>query len=117
MTRVVSTNNAEHYCWGADAAGWHLLNSDTLSVIQERMPPGTFEQMHYHERAQQLFYVLSGTATFKVADEVYVVHANESIHIPKGVRHCIYNNGQEDLSFLVISEPRSHGDRKEVGTG
>ncbi len=108
---ITSTENAEHYTWGNQCDGWHLLRSDSLSVIQERMPPGTVEQMHYHERAQQLFYILSGTATFEVEGEVKTVAANQSIHISPKTKHRILNNGDTDLHFLVISEPKSHGDR------
>jgi mannose-6-phosphate isomerase-like protein (cupin superfamily) len=108
---ITSTENAEHYNWGAQCDGWHLLRSDSLSVIQERMPPGTSEQIHYHERAQQVFYILSGTATFEVEGDEVTVNANQSLHIPKGTRHRIINNGASDLHFLVISEPKAHGDR------
>ena len=108
---ITSTANAEHYTWGNNCDGWHLLKSDTISVIQERMPPGTGEQLHYHNNAQQVFYILLGVATFYVEDELKTVNTNESIHIPKGIRHHIFNKGDQDLHFLVISEPKSHGDR------
>src|ERR1700742_3947223 len=108
---IKSTKNAEHYTWGDNCDGWHLLRSDSLSVIQERMPPGTSEQRHYHERAQQVFYILSGTATFEVEGQEKTVEANQSIHVPPKTRHCIANKAEADLYFLVISEPKSHGDR------
>jgi hypothetical protein len=38
---IKSTENAENYKWGNNCDGWHLLKSDSLSVIQERMPAGT----------------------------------------------------------------------------
>jgi mannose-6-phosphate isomerase-like protein (cupin superfamily) len=60
---VVSQQNAEHYVWGGDCGGWHLLNSPGLSVIQERVPPGRREVRHYHQQAHQFFFVLSGRAT------------------------------------------------------
>lgn len=107
----LSTQNAEHYTWGNNCDGWHLLTSDTLSVIQERMPPHTSEQLHFHQKAQQVFYILSGTATFSIDGETQLVKANESISIPKQVPHQIRNEQEEDLCFLVISEPKSHGDR------
>lgn len=75
------------------------------------MPPGTAEQPHFHTRAQQLFYILSGTATFTVDGKEITVQSNESLHIPPGVKHCIENRTNTDLQFLVISEPKSHGDR------
>jgi len=108
---ITSTENAEHYNWGSQCDGWHLLRSDSLSVIQERMPPGASEQLHYHEHAQQVFYILSGTATFEVEGEIKTVTANQSIHIPPNTKHCIFNHGASDLHFLVISEPKTHGDR------
>jgi len=108
---ITSTENAEHYTWGNNCDGWPLLRSDSLSVIQERMPPGTAEQLHYHERAQQVFYILSGTATFEVEGASKTVLAGQSIHIQPKSKHRILNNGDDDLHFLVISEPKTQGDR------
>ncbi|HEY5327877.1 MAG TPA: cupin domain-containing protein, partial [Mucilaginibacter sp.] len=76
---ITSTDNAEHYTWGAQCDGWRLLRLDTLSVIQERMPPGASEQLHFHERAQQVFYILSGTATFEVEGGIKTVKPGQSI--------------------------------------
>ena len=111
---ITSTDNAEHYIWGNQCDGWHLLKSDGLSVIQERMPPGTSEQLHYHQHAQQVLYILSGTATFEIEGAVKSVNAHQSIHIQKNTKHRILNNEDTDLHFLVISEPKSHGDRVNI---
>src|SRR4051812_35398596 len=108
---ITSTANADHYTWGENCDGWHLVQTGSLSVIQERMPPATSEQLHYHEYAQQVFYILSGTATFEAEGEIKTVEPGQSIHIPKNTRHRIINNGDIDLHFLVISEPKAHGDR------
>ena len=75
------------------------------------MLPGTGEQLHYHHNAQQVFYILSGTATFEVEGASKTVQANESIHIAPNKKHRILNNSDADLHFLVISEPKAHGDR------
>lgn len=107
-----SIRNAEHYVWGEKCDGWHLLKTDSLSVIQELMPPGTSEQLHYHERAQQLFYILEGIAHFEVEGEELIVHAKESLHILPATKHKIQNRQKNELlHFLVISVPKSHGDR------
>jgi len=34
----VSRDNAEHYRWGDDCDGWHLVKDTQLSVIEEFMP-------------------------------------------------------------------------------
>jgi mannose-6-phosphate isomerase-like protein (cupin superfamily) len=114
MSAVRSIRNAEHYTWGDGCDGWHLLQSKGLSVIQEKMPPGTSELLHFHFNAQQLFYILSGVATFTIENEIVIVEANESIHILASVKHSISNKNAEALEFLVISQPESHGDRQNV---
>ena len=111
---IKSIKNAEHYLWGENCDGWHLLKSESLSVIQERMPFGTAERRHFHNSSQQLFYVLSGTASFEMEEEVLQINPGESIHVQKGKPHCIANSGTEDLEFIVISEPKAQGDRVEV---
>lgn len=106
-----SARTAEHYTWGSTCDGWHLLRSDSLSVIQERMPPGTAEQRHRHEWAQQVFFVLAGGAAFELDGETVQLGPQESLHVPPGTPHCIANHCPVDLHFLVISEPKAHGDR------
>ncbi len=109
-----SIKNAESYTWGDGCISWHLLKTDSLSVIQEKMSPGTSEQLHFHNQAQQLFYILSGVATFEIDGQVIVITSQGSIHIPKMTKHCIANKSDQDLEFLVISEPKSHGDRQNL---
>jgi mannose-6-phosphate isomerase-like protein (cupin superfamily) len=108
---IVSLKNADHYNWGESSSGWHLLKTDTLSVIEEHVPPGEEEVRHYHERAQQFFYVLSGCACIELAGAEYGLGPGEGIHVPPGTAHQLSNRGEGDLRFLVISEPMSHGDR------
>ena len=109
-----STKNAEHYTWGKECDGWHLLKSDDLSIIEEVMPPGTEEQLHCHEKSQQVFYILSGTATFEINGHTETVFARESIHIPPRTLHKIANKGNEHLSFVLVSQPKAQGDRIEI---
>jgi mannose-6-phosphate isomerase-like protein (cupin superfamily) len=110
---IKSIQNTEHYSWGEGCDAWHLLKSTGLSVIQERMAPGTSERTHSHQRAQQLFYILSGEATFELNAERLVVKTHEALHVPAGAKHVVANNTGEDLEFLVISQPPAQGDRQD----
>ncbi|WP_345994021.1 cupin domain-containing protein [Sulfurimonas sp. HSL-1716] len=107
----ISKTNAEHYIWGKECEGWHLLKSDGLSVIEERMPPHTSEAMHYHEHSQQVFYILFGVATMKFSDKTIQIQAGESLHINAKIAHQMCNESDEELCFLVVSQPKSHGDK------
>ncbi|MBN8734976.1 MAG: cupin domain-containing protein [Xanthomonadales bacterium] len=106
-----STQNTEHYNWGAGCDGWHLLKGDDLSVIEERMPPGTAEQRHRHARSRQFFYVLAGEVTLELEGEVHRLQRGEGLHVPPGAAHQVRNDSDADVQFLVVSAPRSHGDR------
>ncbi len=109
-----NTANARHYVWGNGCDGWHLLDRDDLSVIEERVPPGAAEARHLHAQARQFFYVLVGEATLEVEGQVHQLRAGEGLHVPPGAAHQLRNEGNMEIRFLVISAPRSHGDREEV---
>jgi len=108
---IINTENSEHYKWGANSDGWHLLKSDALSVIQERVPSGESEERHYHQSAQQFFYILSGVAHIELSGIEHIVTAGNSLHVPANEPHQLVNKSADELHFLVISQPKSHGDR------
>lgn len=108
---AVSTRNAEHYTWGQGCDGWHLLAGDDLSVIEERMPGGTAEVRHWHARARQFFYVLEGELAIELEGVTHCLRVGEGLPIPPGMAHQVRNDAAKDARMLVVSSPRSHGDR------
>ena len=108
---IVSKQTAEHYSWGENCDGWHLLRSNEFSVIEERMPPGTSEVAHYHARSRQFFYVLSGTLSILRDGAPHQLTAEHGLEVAPKVIHRVLNHTEADVRFLVISTPPSHGDR------
>src|SRR5215813_10810855 len=96
-----SVKDAEHYTWGDACDGWHLLKSHELSIIEERMPPHTAERRHFHEKADQFFYVLSGEAKMEVESQMFTLTARIGIFIEHGRPHRISNKSDQDVTFLV----------------
>jgi mannose-6-phosphate isomerase-like protein (cupin superfamily) len=78
--------DAEHYTWGSGCDGWHLVKQEGLSVIEERMPPGSAEVMHFHNRTQQFFYILAGEAVMELE--------GEAVSLARGVKACIFQRGR-----------------------
>jgi mannose-6-phosphate isomerase-like protein (cupin superfamily) len=111
----IGTDIAEHYRWGEVCDGWHLLKLDGFSVIRERVPPGTAETRHRHSRARQFFYILDGAAVIEVEGVRHAVPAGQGLHIPPGAAHQFRNDSDADVHFLVVSVPKSHGDRENLG--
>ena len=112
--QIVDRSNSEHYLWGDDCDGWHLLKRDDLSIITERVPPGASEQYHYHVHSRQFFYILTGIGTIEVNGIKHNLRANQGIEIPPGIAHQFGNESTEEVTFLVVSMPKARGDRVEV---
>ena len=111
---MISIGDAEHYSWGDGCDGWHLVRTPELSVIEERMLPGTSEARHRHERARQFFYVLEGELTMEVDGRVVTLGAGQGLEIAPGVAHQAFNRSERDVRMLVTSVPPSHGDRINI---
>jgi mannose-6-phosphate isomerase-like protein (cupin superfamily) len=101
----------KHYKWGSDCDGWNLVNEESLSVKQELMPAGTKEVKHYHEKAQQFFFILKGSARFELDNSTIEINAGAGLHIKAGQKHSIANDSNEDLEFLLCSQPSTKEDR------
>lgn len=112
--RIVDLSNAEHYLWGRGCDGWHFVKRDDLSVIAERVPAGESEQRYFHAHSRQFFYILTGEAVIEVDGERQVLQAQQGIEIPPGAVHQFRNESSSEVTFLVISVPKSHGDRVTV---
>jgi quercetin dioxygenase-like cupin family protein len=108
----ISRDTAPHYIWGAACDGWHLVAGADLSVIEERMPPGTSETRHSHAQARQFFYVLGGALTLERDGTRHLLSKGQGIEIAPGTPHQALNEGDADAVFLVISSPRAQGDRQ-----
>jgi len=114
IPKPISTRSASSYRWGDGCDGWHLMRAAGLSIIEERMPPGTREVRHWHARAAQFFYVLAGTLTLEVEGVTHHLVARTGIELPQGTAHQAINETEGDVEFLVVSTPPSHGDRIEA---
>ena len=113
----VSKETARHYIWGGICDGWHLLETESLSVIEERIPAGGGEVMHFHEKAQQLFYILDGEAMFET-EHFWLDRFTGESPFPVGVRDaprivvCAEGRGaiESYTSALSTSSPIQKGD-------
>jgi mannose-6-phosphate isomerase-like protein (cupin superfamily) len=108
---VSKYQSLKHYQWGSDCDGWNLVDEDSLSVKQELMPAGAKEEKHYHQSAQQFFYILRGKATFEIEDSTIEINKGEGLQIEAGKKHRILNEGNEDLEFILCSQPSTKSDR------
>jgi quercetin dioxygenase-like cupin family protein len=108
---VVNRDAARHYEWGEGCDGWVLLPNSDVTIIEERMPPGTAEVRHFHVNAQQFFYVISGELQMELEGQMHVIPSGSGLEVPPGFKHQARNHSEAEVIFLVTSSPTSDGDR------
>jgi len=115
MNKVVSKyQSLKHYQWANVCDSWNLVDNARLSVKQEMMPAGTSEQLHYHEKSQQFFFILAGTATLEIEGNQIEVSPHEGLQVLPGEKHRIINNGKTNLEFILCSQPSISHDRINI---
>jgi mannose-1-phosphate guanylyltransferase / mannose-6-phosphate isomerase len=76
--------------------------SDRFQVKRIVVKPGakTSTQIHYHR--SEHWVIVEGTATVTKGEEILLLHENESIYLPMGVKHRIENPGKIPLHLIEV---------------
>src|SRR6478735_4130186 len=59
-------------------------------------------KLHYHERTDEVFYVIRGQGTMVLDGEVIELHEGVVVYVPRGVKH----KAMGDLTVLTVCIPR-----------
>jgi mannose-6-phosphate isomerase-like protein (cupin superfamily) len=58
-------------------------------------------KLHYHERTDEFYYVVSGQGTMALDGEEVELHPGVVVYVPRGVKH----KARGDLTVLVVCVP------------
>ena len=89
-----------------------VTNEDTdgtYEVCEERCPPGFSSRRHKHTQAHETFYVLEGSATFELGDDVFEGKSGDLFHIPPNVPHKVTAGGHGIRMLMVFSPATTEG--------
>jgi mannose-6-phosphate isomerase-like protein (cupin superfamily) len=75
------------------------------SLAEARIEPGNSTQEHYHIKTEEIYYITHGVGRIRIEDESREVKAGDAIAIPPGLKHKIWNIGQETLRLLCCCAP------------
>jgi len=75
------------------------------SLAEATVPPGTRTQRHYHERSEEIYYVLRGCGIMEIDGETRDIGPGDAVAIPPGARHHVANHGLDPLVFLCCCAP------------
>ena len=83
---------------GAETDGRFDFIEATITYLQG--PP-----LHVHHEQDDTFFVIEGTLTVQVGDEIFDLQAGDFICAPKGVPHTFANVGKEPVRVINIMTP------------
>jgi mannose-6-phosphate isomerase-like protein (cupin superfamily) len=75
------------------------------SLAEARVPVGGSTMEHYHVVTEEIYYITHGTARMRIEGETREVGPGDSIAIPPGKRHKIWNSGPDVLRLLCACAP------------
>jgi uncharacterized cupin superfamily protein len=87
--------------WYSDALG-----TEQVSFSWRRMLPGTGGRGSYghcHPGQEEVYFVISGTVTFKVGDDVFEAGPQSAVRIDGGAFRSVQNDTAEEAELLIFS--------------
>jgi len=75
------------------------------SLAEARLPVGGATQEHFHPRAEEIYFITSGTGEIRIENEIRTIRAGDAIAILPGQKHKLWNTGNEVLRLLCCCAP------------
>ena len=94
-----------------ELAGIPTGNSVQQSLAEATVPAGGETEEHHHRVSEEIYLFTSGSGRMKLGDEETEVSAGDTVVIPPGTTHKLWNTGAEPLKLLCCcAPPYSHED-------
>lgn len=75
------------------------------SLAEARVQPGGATAEHYHRVTEEIYYITHGVGRMRIEGEEREVRVGDTIAIPPGKKHKIWNTGTEVLRLLCCCAP------------
>jgi mannose-6-phosphate isomerase-like protein (cupin superfamily) len=99
-----------------ELAGLPTGNARNQSLAEATVPPGGETEEHYHRESEEIYLFTQGGGRMRLGDEESDVTAGDTVVIPPGTRHKLWNTGAEPLKLLCCCSPAySHEDTVLTG--
>ena len=93
-----------------DVSPWQETCGQIRTVIEEKDGAAaevhhleiTNARLHYHERTDEIYYVLDGEGRMQLDDQEIELHKDVVVYVPRGVKHRAWG----DMKVLVVCIPR-----------
>ncbi|HOQ75440.1 MAG TPA: cupin domain-containing protein [Thermoclostridium sp.] len=85
----------------------HVFIQDELTgkcrlFARVTLKPGCSIGTHTHDREEEIYYIISGTATVDDNGEIRTLRPGDAVLTGNGAYHSIENAGDEDLVLMAV---------------
>jgi mannose-6-phosphate isomerase-like protein (cupin superfamily) len=83
-----------------------VLATEQVSFSWRRMPPGTGGRGSYghrHPGQEEVYFVISGTVTFKVDEDVFEATPQTAVRIGGDAYRSVHNDTDDEAQLLIFS--------------
>jgi mannose-6-phosphate isomerase-like protein (cupin superfamily) len=88
-----------------ELAGLPSGNTRNQSLAEATVPPGGETAEHYHRTSEEIYLFTAGAGRMRLGSDEGDVRAGDCVAIPPGVRHKLWNPGDEPLVLLCCCAP------------
>jgi len=88
-----------------EVAGIPSGNAVNQSLAEATVPPGGQTIEHLHHRSEEIYHFVAGAGRMRLGDDEGDVRAGDTVVIAPGVRHKLWNPGDEPLVLLCCCAP------------
>lgn len=81
------------------------LECEHVAFSIGHLKPGQSVGHHTHEKAEEVYILMQGTAQIRIGETVVDAKAFDSFRFPPDVPRSVYNNGKEDCWWVFIGAP------------
>ena len=81
------------------------------SLAEATVPAGVSTVLHRHHRSEEIYHITAGKGRMTLGEKTFAVEVGDTVYIPVGTSHKLYNSGTEPLKLLCCcAPPYSHDD-------
>jgi len=88
-----------------EVAGPAIESASNQSLAEASVPPGGATTEHYHRTTEEIYFFTHGAGRMRLAEEERDVGPGDTVVIPPGARHKVWNTGAEPLRLLCCCAP------------
>ena len=93
-----------------EVVGRVSLPAENQSLAEATVPVGGETQAHFHRVSEELYLFTEGEGRIRVAGEERAVRAGDTVVLPPGAEHKLWNTGDVPLRLLCCCAPAYSND-------